>query len=274
MMIHAEAGALEAAVRARFGAELPALLFLDVDGTLAPIAPKPEDALVPEASLAILAELASADGVYVALVSGRSSADAKRMVPVEGLWAIGNHGMELLTPEGELVADERAAEWEPRISVAAERLQPILARWEGIFLEDKRWTLSVHHRLAPEDDAAAARGELQTLASELEIAITYGKQVIELRPPIDVHKGTAVVDLARRLVGKGLEAALLYVGDDRTDEDAFVGLRAAAPHSLTIRVAGGAESSAATFAEFEVRDVAAVSRLLALVRDVRRQAGG
>jgi trehalose-phosphatase len=271
MTVPPDEGVLYAAVRARFAPPLPAVLFLDVDGTLAPIAPRPEDAVVPEDSLAALADLVSSNGVAVALVSGRSSADARRMVPVAGIWAIGNHGMELLTPEGDLVADERAVEREPTIRLAADRVPPIVDRWEGIFLEDKRWTLSVHHRLASEEDAAEARVALQALAEELDLAITYGKQVIELRPRIDVHKGTAAVALARRLAGKGLEAALMYVGDDRTDEDAFIEMRAAAPHSLTVRVAGGAERSTATFAEYEVRDVAAVGRLLALVRDVRRR---
>jgi trehalose-phosphatase len=253
----------------------PTILFLDVDGTLAPIADRPADAAVPPETLRLLTELVTT-GASVVLVSGRSAPDARRMVPVAGTWVIGNHGAELLAPDGTFSADERVVGWEPVIRQAAGEVSSMVDRWEGIFLEDKRWTLSIHYRLAPEADTVAAQGELRELAERLGLRVTLGKKVLELRSPVDLHKGTAVVALARTLAGPSLEGSFLYAGDDRTDEDAFVELRAAAPWSVTVRVgaAGADENPAATFAEFEVRGVAAMTDVLGAVLRLRGNPAG
>jgi trehalose-phosphatase len=261
--------ALTNALRERFGRERAAI-FLDVDGTLAPIAPTPGEATVPAPTRERVAELASTDGTTVALVSGRAAADAGRLVGIDGLWVVGNHGMELLAPDGTLSPDERITPWMGPIREVVPEAERIASRWSGVFVEDKQWTLSVHHRLASDEDGAAATEALRELAEERGLRMTLGKQVVELRPPIDVHKGTALVALARQLAGPQLDAALLYAGDDRTDEDAFVELRAAAPWAVTIRVCSTDERKPATFAEFEVADVAGMADVLGLLVEIRR----
>src|SRR5438552_94431 len=76
----------------------------------------------------------------------------------------------------------------------------------------------------------------EKIAAELELVVTRGKEVIELRPPIPVNKGTAAVDWAGSVRALGRGATAIYIGDDRTDEDAFQALRAAAPDgAVTIR---------------------------------------
>jgi len=87
----------------------PLVLLLDVDGTLAPIAPRPEDAEVPAATRRVLEALVARPGVHVVVVSGRSAADARRLVGVPGTWTIGNHGIETIVPDGTISIDERAA---------------------------------------------------------------------------------------------------------------------------------------------------------------------
>ena len=82
----------------------PLLLLLDVDGTLAPIAPHPTLAHVPDNTRRLIAALAATPGVTVVLVSGRAAPDAKRLVGVERVWTVGNHGAEIIAPNGFLEA--------------------------------------------------------------------------------------------------------------------------------------------------------------------------
>ena len=239
----------------------PLVVLLDVDGTLAPIAPTPAEARVPDATRAAVAQLVAAPGVHVALVSGRASRDAHRMVGVDGVWAVGNHGFERLTPAGQLEDEPSAAPWRDRIAVAAAAAAPVVASWDGALLEDKRWTLSVHHRQAPPDAEPALRDALTAIAIHEGLVLTGGKKVFEIRPPVRIDKGSAAVALVRQLGGDG--GVALYAGDDRTDEDAFVALRDASPGAVTIRVGSpDGEAAAVSAAEFLLPDVGAMQDFL------------
>ena len=180
-----------------------AAVLLDVDGTLAPIVARPELAEVPEETRAEVARLAERYGL-VACISGRSGEDARRLVGVDGVVYVGVHGLEL-APEAE--------RWRAT-------LRPF-AQLEWPWLEDKGLTVALHWREAP--DEQAARAELQSIAERAESAgleARWGRKVLELRPPIEADKGTAVRAL---LEERGLRRAL-YAGDDTTDLDAFSGL--------------------------------------------------
>jgi trehalose 6-phosphate phosphatase len=182
-----------------------ALLF-DVDGVLAPIVPRPEDARVPDDARAELRRLA---GVYalVACVSGRASADARRIVGVDGIRYAGTHGLEL----------EPAAErWREPLHRFVETVD-----WPA---EDKGLSVSFHYRRA--GDEAAARGALEAVAERARragLVARFGRKVLELVPPVEADKGTAV----QRLLSDAAAARGLYAGDDTTDLDAFRGLRSA-----------------------------------------------
>ena len=147
---------------------------------------------------------------------------------------IGNHGVETVDPDGTRHVDPAALEFAEPLARAADALAPLVAATPGTLLEDKRWSLSLHYRLAP---AAAPR--LRTAADHVAgregLRLGEGRAVLELRIPAEVDKGTAVVTLARRL-GAGVPgSAVLFAGDDRTDEDAFRRL-ATLPHAVTVRV--------------------------------------
>jgi len=191
-----------------------AAVLLDVDGVLAPIVPRPEDARVPDE---LREELRRLDARYalVACVSGRDGADARAVVGVPELTYVGNHGLEL---------DPEADEW-------ATRLADFLDSVEWPRTENKRLTASLHYRGA--SDEAAARRELDEIAQRARdagLVARYGRKVLELVPPLAAHKGTAI----RRLLDeKGLERAL-YAGDDTTDLDAFAALEVL---ELGVRVA-------------------------------------
>lgn len=241
----------------------PLLVMLDVDGTLAPIAPTPAEAAVPERTRRAVEMLAHRPGVRVALVSGRAADDARRMVPVAGLWVLGNHGMERLDPDGLRQVAAAVAPYEPKVARASAALRDATARVPGVLVEDKRQTLSVHYRLAARREVPALRALVEHVAAVEGLRVTEGKEILELRPPVPVHKGTAIVALARELGARDGRDALLYVGDDRTDEDAFELLRAELPGSVTIRVAADPlPGAASTHAEFTVPGTDAVRELL------------
>jgi len=238
----------------------PLIVMLDVDGTLAPIASRPEDAAVAPATRTILERLVATPGVEVVIVSGRTASDARALVGVEGVWTVGNHGFEIVTPAGELETDPDLADQSAAIAQAARELEPIVGAVTGARLENKRWTLSVHYRLAARDAVPPLRAEVERVALGLRLRMTDGKEVVEVRPVAHVDKGTAVVTMGEQLHAFEDGASIVFAGDDRTDEDAFRSLRARSPRAVTIRIdESGADESAA---EVRLRDPAAVHDFL------------
>ncbi len=220
-------------------------ILLDVDGTLAPIVDRPEEARVPEATRAELARLAGSYAL-VACLSGRPGEDAARVVGVDGIRYVGEHGLEL----------------EPDAEAWAKRLALFAATVPWPAEPGKRLTLAFHYRSAPHPDAARALLEEAAQRARGEgLCPRFGRMVLEVRPPLAADKGTA----ARRLLADaGLERAL-YAGDDTTDVDAFRsldGLR------LAVRVAvASPESPAALLAAADLV-VAGPSELLDCLRSL------
>lgn len=249
----------------------PLVVLLDVDGTLAPIAPRPELAVVPSETSQCVAALAARPNVIVGLVSGRAAADARRMVKVANTWVIGNHGYEIVSPEGESMVDAQVEPYRGLIAQAGRRLAPLLAPVPGVIFEDKRWTLSIHVRLADQAVVPRVRALVEETASALSLRVTEGKMVFEVRPPARVDKGTAVLTLASRLGALAANASLFFVGDDRTDEDAFRALRMRQPSAVTARVMHG--DGAPTAAEFTLGDPAEVREFLQWLLATRGAAG-
>jgi trehalose-phosphatase len=217
--------------------QAPLAVLLDVDGTLAPIAPTPDSARVPVETREVVERLARLPGVTVALVSGRAAADAYALVGVTGIWTIGNHGLEVRRPDGAITPDAAVERFEDRVSEAAGLLSAELGGITGVIVEDKRWTLSVHYRIASPGDVPRVSRIAAEVAARTGLRAMAGKKIIELRPPVEVHKGTACVAFVRSTRAGSDAGAVLYAGDDRTDEDAFRELRAAFPSTVTIRIA-------------------------------------
>ncbi len=197
-------------------AEAPdqAAILLDVDGVLAPIVDVPHEAAVPEPTRA---ELRRLHGRYalVACISGRSGADARRVVGLDELVYVGEHGLEL---------EPAAHEW-------SERLQHFAATVDWDDVERKPLTVSFHYRRAPnEADARTLLEAVATRARHEGLVARFGRKVLELRPPLGAHKGTAVA----HLLGERRLDRALYAGDDTTDLDAFAAL---AGLELGVRVA-------------------------------------
>jgi trehalose-phosphatase len=244
----------------------PLVLLFDVDGTLAPIAPHPALARVPGATRRIIATLATRPGVTVVLVSGRAAHDARRLVGVEQVWTVGNHGAEIIAPDGEVSVDPDVSRYAESMARTAQMLEPLLSPISGVMLENKTWTLTVHYRAADEREVPRLRGVVQGIAGENGLRVTEGKKVFEIRPPVRVDKGTAIARLAERLGALSADSSLLFAGDDVTDEDAFRFLREHHPRAVTIRV-GEARDTAA---EFTLRDT---EQLRVLLERVARAVG-
>lgn len=233
----------------------PLLILLDIDGTLAPIAPTPAEAAVPPSTRHALRELVQMPGVHVAAVTGRAAPDGRRMVDVDGLWVIGNHGMERIHPSGALQVNPQVAPYQARVAQAAASLTALVGDVPGIIVENKLWTLSVHYRLADHAAVPDVEKVLRDVARELSLRVTAGKEVFELRPPVDVNKGTAAIDLARELgvlQPSQPPSSVLYAGDDRTDEDAFRLLREWRVDAVTVHVGDPIVHGEPTAAEFVV----------------------
>ena len=191
-------------------------LVTDVDGTISPIVERPEQAIVLPGAREALARLANRLAL-VAVVSGRTVADARKLVGVDGLTYVGNHGLEILSERGpELVPEARP--WVPRIAAVLDDVARMHAI-PGVLIENKGATASLHYRMTPDPDQA--RRELLAILARRAITsglrIEEGRMVINLLPPLTVTKGSAVSWLVRE---HRLER-LVYLGDDITDAHAF-----------------------------------------------------
>jgi len=202
------------------------LLLSDYDGTLTPIVSRPEEALLsPEVKEKIYA-LAQKPTSSVGIISGRSMSELKSMVAVEGIYYAGNHGLEIEGPGLKFVS-KPAEEARATMKDLDRQLSAALDNIAGVIVEDKGLSLSVHYRLVKkgEENIVAETFKQITvpLVNEGKIKITTGKKVMEVRPPIDWHKGKAVEAITREIKALlKLESVLtLYLGDDTTDEDAF-----------------------------------------------------
>jgi trehalose 6-phosphate phosphatase len=199
-----------------------AAILLDIDGTLAPIVRHADDAHVPEPTRTQLIAVAKRYAV-VGCISGRRSSTARQMVSLGTIAYLGNHGSELLAPGGtDVEIDPEIAEYEPKVRAFAEAAYTTEVQRLRVRTEDKQAIKAFHWRGAPDEDAAEqAVREIAQRAQDEGFAIHWGRKVLEVRPPVEIHEGRGV---RRLLDGRDL-AAGLYVGDDMTDLDAFAGLR-------------------------------------------------
>lgn len=258
---------LDSGLATRLGGT-PCLVMLDVDGTLAPIVTRHDEATVPPATRRAVAELVRQPGVHVALVSGRGVTMAHRMVGVDGVWAVGNHGSETRHPDGRVEIDPGVASFEPAVAKVAATLGPLVAMVPGAVLENKTWTLTVHYRQADPGAVPRLRGAIEELARRHDLRLTAGKMIFEIRPPVDVDKGTAVRALAERMGALAPGASLLFAGDDATDEDGFRVLREHAPHAVTVRVVE--QDVGETAAEFTTAGTGGMLQMLEWLAELRK----
>jgi trehalose 6-phosphate phosphatase len=193
-------------------------VFCDIDGTLAPIVQRAEDAKVSETTSRLLAAIARRYG-SVACISGRSATEARRLVGVGGITYAGTHGVELLWPGASRPEiNPEIAGWADRVRQFTREAETRELRILRVRIEDKGPISAFHWRGAPDEDGARERVEqIAEAAEEAGFHVHWGRKVLEVRPPVPIDKGQAI----RALVDRHPVRAALFAGDDVTDLDAF-----------------------------------------------------
>lgn len=240
---------------ARLDAGGPILLGLDFDGTLAPLCGHPDSVVLADAVRETVARLAAIDRVTVMIVSGRGLSDVAGKVALADLIYAGNHGMEIEGPGLSFVEPTAAALVRPLEGIT-EGLRARLASLPGTLVEPKGLTTCIHYRNVPaehHDDVARILREAADSHGD-RFLLTSGHQVWEIRPRTGWHKGEALRWAIDQLGGDAPLA--FFLGDDRTDEDAFASLPA---DSITVKI-GHPESP--TLARYRLDDPDAVHAFL------------
>jgi trehalose-phosphatase len=228
-------------------------VFLDYDGTLTPIVSHPEKSLLSDSTRQTLQALAMQ--AWVAILSGRDLDDVRQRVDIATITYGGSHGFDIAGPGG--LRKQVATQFLPELDMVEEELGKQLAEIAGVRVERKRFSIAAHYRNVNESDVPKVeRAVSEVAARHRELRKMDGKKVYELLPDIDWDKGKAVLWL---LETPGLERAKvrpIYIGDDRTDEDAF---RALGRRGVGILVSEQPRSTAARYA---LKDPSEVERFL------------
>jgi len=234
------------------------IILSDFDGTLAPIAERPELVRIPDETKRILERLADNARCTLGIISGRSIRDVERYLKIKRIYYAGNHGLEVKGPRliftQPLTTSQRAA-----LSESGEELKAVLRGVEGVVIEDKGLTISIHYRMVDENIVKTVEeAVVKVTLTHPSLKLSTGKKVFELRPDIDWNKGRCA-ELIVKAEGSG--GLVLYLGDDETDEDAFRALS----HGVTVLVN---DHPSPTSARYFVKNTDEVALLLKKILEI------
>lgn len=228
------------------------LLMLDFDGTLSPIAPTPDDAVMSDEMRDCLQDLSGKKNVYLAIVSGRQLENIKEKIGIPGIIYVGNHGFEKEI-FGQKSSFSLSSEMEKGIIQIKNLLEMFSKKYPGSWVEDKNIVVGFHYRKVTESSSSHLAMDVENALEKFKntFVVSKGKKIIEIKPNVQINKGVVVRELIETIKEKtGNDPLPFYIGDDTTDEDAFVAL----PNGITIHV-GNAENSAAIYSLFDTEDV-------------------
>lgn len=209
------------------------VMFLDYDGTLSPIVNDPEQAFMSEAMRTTVRKLARY--FPTAIVSGRCRDKVYNFVRLGELYYAGSHGMDIKGPSKgskhkkgtQAVLFQPASEFLPMIDEVYQQLLEIIKSTPGAMVENNKFCVSVHFRCVDEKKwIELAKQVGSVLEGYPSLRLTQGRKVLEIRPTIKWDKGKALEFLLESLgYANCSDVFPVYIGDDRTDEDAFKVLR-------------------------------------------------
>ncbi|MBZ0160051.1 trehalose-phosphatase [Candidatus Methylomirabilis sp.] len=235
------------------------VLLLDYDGTLTRIAPSPAQATLPAATRSVLRELSRRPRMTVAVISGRRLNELRRLVRVRNLIYVGNHGLEIWH-DGRQAGVNVPRPFQEAVARIRSQLTSLVADIPGVLVEDKGLSVSLHYRLVPTRLEMHLKAmflrDVLPLVRASGLTVLHGKKVIELRPRLNWTKGHAALWLMKHIRRRSVLP--IYIGDDRTDEDAFRALA----KGITIRV-GALEGSKARYYVRDVKEVMAFLQWMA-----------
>lgn len=193
-------------------------LFLDFDGTLAPIVERPQDARLSEDMNTVLQGLSEL--MPIAIVSGRDLEDVRERTAVPGAWHAGSHGYRIASPDG--VVLEKGEDYLDDLQAVEDAAKSTLKGIEGVRLDRKSHSLAIHFRQVPEiEHARLERLVRDTVNGHERLHLGAGKMVWEIKPTLDWHKGAATLWLLARFEQEYGSLLPVFIGDDITDEDGF-----------------------------------------------------
>ncbi|WP_256663775.1 trehalose-phosphatase [Pseudomonas sp. gcc21] len=202
------------------------VVFLDYDGTLTPIVDRPEMAVLSDETRTTLVQLAERH--TVAIISGRDRRDVEQLVALENLIYAGSHGFDIKGPSGLCMENRQAEGVMPALDSSERLLRDKLAPIEGALVERKRYAIAVHYRLVADSDIEAVSAAVDAAIAQAAPVLRRagGKKIFELRPSLPWDKGKALSWLLSALdLDHPDQVVPIYLGDDETDEDAFLALR-------------------------------------------------
>ncbi|CAN6860688.1 unnamed protein product [Brassica oleracea] len=264
-------------------------LFLDYDGTLSPIVEEPDAAYMSSDMRTAVQNVAKY--FPTAIISGRSRDKVYEFVGLSELYYAGSHGMDIMSPAGESLNHKHlsrtvsineqgkdvnlfqtASEFLPMIDKVLCSLVESTKDIKGVKVEDNRFCISVHYRNVEEKNwTLVAQCVDDVIRTYPKLRLTYGRKVLEIRPVIDWDKGKAVTFLLESLRLNNCEDVLpIYVGDDRTDEDAFKVLRDGPNHGYGVLVSAMPKVSNAFYS---LRDPSEVMEFLKALVTWKRSLG-
>lgn len=195
-------------------------VFLDFDGTLAPIVNDPARARMPQSTRSAVRALV--ERCPVAIVSGRSAIDVRDLVGLPGVVYSGSHGQEINFPDGTRFEYPESVEHLGALDKAERVLGEELAGLGGIWVERKPFAIAVHTRMAESIEAVEKAGQVaEKVAHAQSLLYHTGKEVFEMRPNVAWNKGKAITYLLGFFNG----GVPVFIGDDETDEDGFAAVR-------------------------------------------------
>ena len=228
-------------------------VFLDFDGTLTAIVSDPKKALLSDSMRQTLQALVMR--ASVAVLSGRDLDDVRKRVAIDAIIYGGSHGFDIAGPRG--LRRQEATKLLPTLDAAEKELREKLAGIGGALIERKRFSIAAHYRKVNESDfPRLERAVSEVAARHRELRRMEGKKVYELLPCTDWDKGKAVLWLLKNLGLEHGKVRPIYIGDDRTDEDAF---RALGQCGTGILVS---EQPRPTAASYSLKDPSEVERFL------------
>ena len=228
-------------------------IFLDYDGTLTPIVDRPELAVLSGPTRDVVQKLAVC--ATVVILSGRDLDDVQQRVGIDGIIYAGSHGFDIIGPGG--LRKKVATEFLPILDAAEQEIRTKLDRIPGALVERKSFSIAAHYRLADQTGVDAVECAVNEVAGRHgELRMVSGKKLYELQPDIDWDKGRAMLWLIETLELEQPDMLLFYIGDDRTDEDAF---RALGKRGTSIIVT---QQPRPTAAQYALKNPAEVERFL------------
>lgn len=231
-------------------------VFLDYDGTLAPIADHPAKAILSTETRSVLRKLASL--CRVVILSGRDVEDVRRMVAVKKITYCGSHGFDIMDRNGKRIANENWNKFLPILTAVERRLSSELAGVSGILVERKRFAIAVHYRNVAKSDLVKMKQRFNRVCLEFpKLKKKHGKKVLELLPNVKWNKGEAFLALYNKLSFKSTHILPIFIGDDLSDEEVFRAMK-----NLGVGIVVG-RSNRDTYADYSLQDDSEVRIFLA-----------